>query len=310
MRVIVLQDRPAASRSLAVSGFALWALPVLLLLCLSAAAAAGYRAAMAQVGEMPADVLAAWQAELGTLASNIDELRETSNRESRAYAARAAALQSRLLRMEAVGQRLAVAANLDQGEFDFEQEPALGGPFNADQATYSSSSELAQALDRLAQLIEDRERQFEVMERLVVNRTLAGETSLEGLPVVRGYLSSRFGRRTDPFDGRTAWHKGVDFTARPGTDVIAIAAGVVTWAGYDKDYGKLVEIRHSDGYRTRYAHNREYLVKPGEVIKKGQVIAKVGQTGRASGAHLHFEVIQDGKLVDPMQYISTVRADR
>jgi murein DD-endopeptidase MepM/ murein hydrolase activator NlpD len=119
-----------------------------------------------------------------------------------------------------------------------------------------------------------------------------------------------FGRRTDPFTGRPAFHKGLDFTARAGTEVVAVASGVVTWAGWDKDYGNLVEVRHSDGYRTRYAHNREVLVKPGEVLRKGQVIARVGRTGRASGAHLHFEVLTQGKLVDPLKYISTARVGR
>ena len=101
----------------------------------------------------------------------------------------------------------------------------------------------------------------------------------------------------------------MDFTASPGSDVYAIASGVVVWAGYEKDYGNLVEIRHSNGYRTRYAHNREYLVKPGDVVQKGQVIARVGQTGRASGAHLHLEVLLGDHQVDPMQYISTIRGD-
>ena len=85
------------------------------------------------------------------------------------------------------------------------------------------------------------------------------------------------------------------------------ASGVVTSAAYDKDYGYLVEVRHSDGYRSRYAHNREYLVKTGDVVKKGQVIARVGRSGRASGTHLHFEVLQDGRLVDPLPYITAAR---
>jgi murein DD-endopeptidase MepM/ murein hydrolase activator NlpD len=91
---------------------------------------------------------------------------------------------------------------------------------------------------------------------------------------------------------------------------MAVASGVVTWAGWDKDYGKLIEIRHSDGYRSRYAHNSEIVVKPGQVVKKGQKIAKVGATGRASGTHLHLEVLANGQLVDPRQYIGTRRAVR
>jgi murein DD-endopeptidase MepM/ murein hydrolase activator NlpD len=308
MRVILLQDFPTASRTLALPARMVWALPLLFVVCIAAAGLGGYRLALAQAGELPADLVAVWGAELSSLAARTDELRENTQREERAYAARVATLQARLLRMEAVGERLAVVAKLDKGEFDFDQAPALGGPFSPETASLGGS-EMGEMLRRLATQIKDRERQLDVMEKLLVNRKLGGDVSLAGLPVAGGYISSRFGPRTDPFDGRSAWHKGVDFTASPGSDVFAIASGVVVWAGYDKDYGNLVEIRHSNGYRTRYAHNREYLVKPGDIVKKGQVIAHVGQTGRASGAHLHLEVLRDDRQVDPMQYISTIRGD-
>ena len=221
-----------------------------------------------------------------------------------------ATLQARLLRMEAVGQRLASAAKLDGGEFDFDQEPAFGGPYTSENLGDSAPTEFSLALDRLASQIENRETQLQVMERLLVNRELALDVAVDGWPVASGYVSSVFGRRTDPFSGRQAFHKGLDFTARPGTPVMAVASGVVTWAGWDKDYGKLIEIRHSDGYRSRYAHNSEIVVKPGQVVKKGQKIAKVGATGRASGTHLHLEVLANGQLVDPRQYIGTRRAVR
>lgn len=309
MRIALTGDTPAAARALVLPARIVWTLPLLFLLCVAVAGFGGYRLALAQAGELPSDLVALWGAELTSLATRTEQLRESTGRESRAYAARMATLQARLLRLEAVGERLAVVAKLDQGEFDFDQPPALGGPFAAEAAEGVAGGDMSQSLDRLAALIEDRERQLEVMEKLLVNRRMAGDVSLAGLPVASGYVSSRFGTRADPFTGRRAWHKGVDFTARQGTEVLAVSAGVVVWAGYDKDYGKLVEIRHSNGYRTRYAHNRDYLVKPGDIVKKGQVIAHVGQTGRASGAHLHLEVVHEDRQIDPMQYISTVRAE-
>ena len=308
MRVILLQDFPTSSRALALPARMVWALALLCIVCLGAAGFGGYRLALAQAGELPADLVTAWGAELSALAARTGEVHESTEREGRAYAARIATLQARLLRMEAVGERLAVAAQLDKGEFDFDQEPALGGPFSPEPASLGGS-ELGETLRQLASQIRDRERQLDVMEKLLVNRKLAGDVSLAGLPVADGYISSRFGPRADPFDGRRAMHKGVDFTASAGSDVFAIASGVVVWAGYEKDYGNLVEIRHSNGYRTRYAHNREYLVKPGDIVQKGQVIARVGQTGRASGAHLHLEVLNGDRQIDPMHYISTVRGD-
>lgn len=309
MRIILVGDRPSATRSLALPRAVLWATPVLLAACLLIAGLVGYRLALAQVGQLPADLVQAWHGELQNLKSETSGAREQALREGRAYATRLATLQARLLRMEAVGQRLVGAAKLDAGEFDFDNDPALGGPLSP-AVEKGAGSEFTAALDRLAAQIEDRERQLSVMDSLLVDRKLQGEVALGGRPVATGYLSSVFGQRTDPFSGNKAFHKGVDFTAREGTPVLAVASGVVTWAGWDKDYGKLVEVRHSDGYRTRYAHNSAILVKPGDVIEKGQVISRVGRTGRASGTHLHLEVLAQGKLVDPLQYISTSRARR
>ena len=310
MRLIVLGDRPDTSRSVALPRAVLWAVPALLALCLLLAGLAGYRLAIAQAGELPGDLVSAWDNALTTLDVRASDLKKTSALEGRAYASRLAALQARLLRMEAVGQRLATAAKLDGGEFDFDQEPAFGGPYTTENATESTPTEFSIALDHLAAQIEDRETQLDVMERLLVNRSLALEVAVDGWPVASGYVSSVFGRRTDPFSGRQAFHKGLDFTARAGTVVMAVASGVVTWAGWDKDYGRLIEIRHSDGYRSRYAHNSAILVKPGQVVMKGEKIAKVGATGRASGTHLHLEVLAGGQLVDPRQYIGTRRAAR
>jgi murein DD-endopeptidase MepM/ murein hydrolase activator NlpD len=310
MRIIVLGDKPDTTRSVALPRAVLWLAPLMLVCCLLLAAIAGYRMAIAQAGKLPSDLVSAWGGELESLDSKASELKESSAREGRAYASRLAALQARLLRMEAVGQRLASAAKLDGGEFDFDQEPAFGGPYTSESAGDSAPTEFSLALDRLATQIENRETQLQVMERLLVNRELALDVAVDGWPVASGYVSSVFGRRTDPFSGRQAFHKGLDFTARPGTPVMAVASGVVTWAGWDKDYGKLIEVRHSDGYRSRYAHNSEILVKPGEVVMKGQKIAKVGATGRASGTHLHLEVLANGQLVDPRQYIGTRRAVR
>jgi YD repeat-containing protein len=307
MKIIFLGDNSTLSTAMAVPRGARWLALAMFLACLFAAAALGYGLALPRSQPLPADMVAAWQDEVSRLGRSTEELRARNSLESRAYATHMATLQARLLRMEAVGERLVAAANLDAGEFDFGQEPALGGPFSEGTARFDDS-ELGPSLDRLAAQIDDRERQLDVLERLLNNRVLVSEVSMGGRPVASGYLSSRFGTRTDPFDGRSAWHKGVDFTARVGTDVLAVAPGVVTWAGYDKDYGKLVEIRHSDGLRTRYAHNSEFLVKPGDLIRKGQVIAKVGRTGRTTGAHLHFEVLADGRPVNPLQFISTARA--
>ena len=125
----------------------------------------------------------------------------------------------------------------------------------------------------------------------------------QGRPVIHGWISSYFGKRTSPFSGKSEMHRGVDFAGKPGTDVIAVAGGVVTKASKNGGYGYLVEIEHGNGYVTRYGHNRELLVQAGEAIKRGQVIAKLGSTGRSTGPHVHFEVIKDGRRIDPMKFV-------
>jgi murein DD-endopeptidase MepM/ murein hydrolase activator NlpD len=119
-----------------------------------------------------------------------------------------------------------------------------------------------------------------------------------------GFISSFFGSRVDPFTGYTAFHPGVDFAGEEGAQVVAVATGVVTWAGDHMGYGNLVEINHGNGYVTRYGHNSRVLVKAGDTVQKGQPLALVGSTGHSTGPHVHFEVLRDGNPVDPMAFIN------
>jgi murein DD-endopeptidase MepM/ murein hydrolase activator NlpD len=99
-------------------------------------------------------------------------------------------------------------------------------------------------------------------------------------------------------------HKGIDFAAPAGSDVVAVAAGVVTWSGRKNGYGNVVEVGHADGYTTLYAHNQKNLVEVGDLVKRGQVLAKVGSTGRSTGYHVHFEVMKDGRVMNPQSFIA------
>jgi len=131
----------------------------------------------------------------------------------------------------------------------------------------------------------------------------ADGSARRGSPVTAGYVSSQFGSRTDPFTGRLAFHKGVDFAGRAGADVVAVASGVVIWSGPRFGYGDMVEVNHGNGYVTRYAHNADNLVAVGDTVRRGQVIARMGDSGRATGPNLHFEVLLNDKVVDPLTYI-------
>jgi murein DD-endopeptidase MepM/ murein hydrolase activator NlpD len=123
-------------------------------------------------------------------------------------------------------------------------------------------------------------------------------------PVGRAELVSAFGNRRDPFSARLAFHAGMDFAAPHGTPILSAGGGVVEVAGFRPDYGWTVEIAHGNGLRTRYAHASKLLVRRGAVVAPGERIALVGSTGRSTGPHLHFEVLRDGRQVDPRRYLA------
>lgn len=225
-----------------------------------------------------------------------------------ALAVRVGQLQSHLLRLDALGERLVDIGSLDKGEFSFSEPPALGGPGALEaQGGASALPELLQDLQLLQEKINDREQQLSLMEDLIMNSNLAETLYPAGRPIKKGWISSYFGMRNDPFTGKRAMHKGMDFAGKDGSDVIAVAAGVVTWVGEKHGYGELVEINHGKGYVTRYGHNKKLLVEIGDRVKQGQTIGKMGSSGRSTGPHVHFEVLRNGKVVNPTKYILAKR---
>lgn len=122
-------------------------------------------------------------------------------------------------------------------------------------------------------------------------------------PVHVGFVSSRFGWRMDPMSGRRTMHRGVDFSARLGTPVYATADGVVTYSGVWRTYGNVVEISHGSGFVTRFAHLQRRLVQKGQRVTRGDVIGRVGSTGRSTFSHLHYEIEEGGERVDPMRFV-------
>ena len=224
-----------------------------------------------------------------------------------AMTAKLAQMRSRLVRLDALGEQLTQIASLQNGEFDFSTSAGLGGPndsLNSELTrSMSSQQQIKMMFASLENNISDREAQLNVLQSMMSDDRLKNEAIVAGRPILKGWLSSQYGMRTDPFHGKQQWHSGVDFAGREGSDIIAVAAGVVTWSGTQSGYGKMVEINHSDGYVTRYAHNKENLAKLGAIVKRGDVIAKMGSTGRSTGPHVHFEVYKNGRTVDPSAYI-------
>jgi len=220
-------------------------------------------------------------------------------------AANVGRLQAHVMRLDALGERLTEMADIDNGEFDFAITPAQGGPLSSDVMRDAVVDDFIASLNQLSLKLDHRHQQLDVLEGLLMNRSLQQEVSPTGRPVKSGWLSSHYGERTDPFTGRLAHHEGVDFAGKEGSEVIAVAAGVVTVAEKRYGYGNLVEINHGNGYVTRYGHNKSLLVKAGQKVTKGEVLALMGSTGRSTGPHVHFEVLHNGKPVNPAKYIYT-----
>jgi len=254
------------------------------------------------------EAISRWSQKLEAQSREVAEIRQQAREQMDALTLRMGNMQARLLRLDALGQRLTEVAKLNNGEFDFRSPPALGGPVETEQGESYQVPELVDILARMDQQIIDRQQQLEVIDELFVRRSIEDDLFIAGRPITWGWMSSAYGYRTDPFNGKRAWHSGVDFAGKEDSDIIAVASGVVTFAGDRYGYGNLVEINHGGGFSTRYAHCKELLVSVGSVIEKGQTIATMGSTGRSTGPHVHYEVMKHGRTIDPKKYI--LRASR
>jgi len=232
----------------------------------------------------------------------IDGVKDESRTNLDALGARVGELQGELMRLNALGDRLVRMAGLSEDEFDFADPAPMGGPEQPSE-THIRVKELADAMSDLLRNLEDRENKLGMLEQMIMERHLDKQMTPTGKPVRSGYITAPFGFRLDPFSGRRAFHSGIDFAGRRGSDVLAVADGLVIFTGERHGYGRTVEIRHGNGLVTLYAHNEKILVTDGDLVSRGQAIAKLGATGRTTGPHVHFEVLQDGEAVNPMQYV-------
>lgn len=303
MKIIVISKRHGNTRSFTMGGVTR-ALISMCLIGIPVGAYFGYdKIFKADESEFGPDMANAWVEVLDAQEQEVEDIKGEADRKIAALTLRVAELQARLVRLDALGERLTTMAKLDNGEFDFSRAPALGGPEHDIEGETTSEKDFQLQLEELGAKIEDRQQQLDTLEALLAKRKLQSDVFLAGRPIKSGWMSSKFGRRTDPFTGRIAWHQGVDFAGKNGADIVSVAAGVVTWSDERYGYGLMVEINHGNGFKTRYAHCKENLVKVGDVVKKGQVVALMGSSGRSTGPHVHFEVFKHGRAVDPSTYI-------
>jgi murein DD-endopeptidase MepM/ murein hydrolase activator NlpD len=303
---LIFVHKTAASRTLEIGRWSWAALSVICIGLPLSLMAMGYElgqrqgASVAQEARLSdAEMLASRRAgELAQLSADARRKLETMTR-------RLAELQARMTRLDALGTHLTALAGLEGGEFNFAIEPALGGPMLPLQSEPHDSlpGPLKNSFDLMSATLGDREIQLEILAGLLLDAEAQAEAVPAGRPVLRGWLSSRYGSRTDPFTGKRAWHQGIDFAGSDGDEIIAVASGVVSWSGERTGYGTLVEIAHGDGLVTRYGHNRENRVEVGDLVRQGDVIAFMGNSGRSTGPHVHFEIFKHGRAVDPSSYV-------
>ena len=213
-------------------------------------------------------------------------------------------MQSELQRLNALGEKLAVDSELNVAEFRFGQPPAVGGPSHeVVMPKVESSQDVLDQIDSMMAQLDDRSNQLQALESVLMQHHITSESFISGRPIEKGWLSSYYGMRKDPFSGLPAMHKGIDFAGTEGEPVRVTGAGMVTWAGPRYGYGNLVEVDHGNGLVTRYGHSKTIHVKVGDVITKGHIIADMGSTGRSTGAHVHYEVLKHGAPIDPLQFV-------
>ncbi len=236
-------------------------------------------------------------------AEDVQQLKNQTEQKMTGMLLKLADMQSQIQRLDALGARLVEEAKLNPEEFAFGQAPSVGGPIDTSHVEIEVTDQLLVKMDSMLEQIQSKTIQLQALESIMTSHHIHEQSRLEGKPIESGWLSSYYGVRKDPFNGMPAMHKGLDFAGKEGGPVKATGAGIVTWAGSRYGYGELVEIDHGQGLRTRYGHNKELNVKIGDVVTKGQHIAVMGNTGRSTGAHVHYEVLRNGKQLDPLPFV-------
>ena len=225
-----------------------------------------------------------------------------------ALAAKVGELQARILRLDAFGERLAKAAGIKRDEFHFDEKPGQGGP-ELQLGHDLTVPEFQKMLDDMSHVVDDRSEKLGVLDSFFMDDRLARKTVPTTMPISGGYYSSNFGYRIDPINGHSEFHTGVDIVAPIGTKVMAAAGGVVSYSGTMPEYGNVIDVDHDNGLTSRYAHLSKRIARVGDVVMKGQLIGLVGNTGRTTGPHLHFEVREKGIPLNPGKFLAMGKND-
>ncbi len=289
MNIIFIHRRLRKPVTLQLQGRAWWLLMIPLLALPVMGAAVAYWWERHEVTVHPALVVTTANSDAGN--------------QLRAMSQRMAELQAHITRLDALGQHLAESNNLKSKEFDFQKKP-MGGEATPALTVISSQTALQMRLQDLSTEVDDREAQLTALDSVLQGKQHTPQVLLSNSPLRGGEETSPFGYRVDPFNGRISFHPGIDFAGPEGSGIYATASGVVTWAGPRTGYGNMVEINHGNGLYTHYAHCSSVTVHQGDVVSTGQLIAHIGSTGRSTGPHLHYEVLENGVPVNPATFLA------
>ncbi len=303
MHVILIPKSKTSSRAINLGPLGLYFLAVVILLTSAVMFYAGKTHSMAQtrssIKTLYSQAAPDWHREMNAKKAMLEEAQQNAEKNLDALASRLSQMQAHILRLDALGSRLADMADISDIDFDMGTTPGIGGPKPESVQGSIKVNDFITALERLDAQINDRSEKLAAIESMLIDRSLQNETTPVGKPIKQGWVSSLFGKRTDPITGKVEFHEGIDYAGKTGSPIIAVASGIVTWSGLRYGYGNMVEINHGNGYQTRYAHNKKNLVTVGQKVEKGQTIALMGSSGRATGPHVHFEVVTNGKAVNP-----------
>ncbi|MBF0264785.1 MAG: M23 family metallopeptidase [Gammaproteobacteria bacterium] len=221
-----------------------------------------------------------------------------------------AKMQAKLIQIDSVRDQLVKKNELTNSPIPLSKIPGLGGPSEEDEtlseANKLSNKKLEKLTSRLVAIaseIQTQSEQLNIYEAIYDRQHIQETTFPSGRPSDTGWISSYFGPRKDPFTGKRAKHHGLDIAANEGDIIVATAKGVVTWAEKRYGYGKMIEITHGNNLVTRYGHCKSIAVKVGDIVEQGQIIGKIGNTGRSTGPHIHYEVLKNSVKLNPIKYV-------
>lgn len=214
-------------------------------------------------------------------------------------------LMAQSTRLNALGDRLTEVADINQEEFNLSSAPGIGGADFEPTGDINTPQSLYESLFTLEDTFSKQQENLNILAQLLNEQTVDQNATPHLLPLQKGWVSSYYGKRIDPFTGQQASHSGMDYSGAYDSEIVAAADGVVVWAGSRGSYGNMVEIDHGNGFMTRYAHAESLNVELGQKVTAGEIIAIMGKSGRATSEHLHFEVLKNGHKVNPLPFISS-----